>query len=255
MFFIVSKILSFLTTPLFWIISLLILSVIIKQAHKKKIFLWSSLICLLVFTNPYIFGFFSKMWQTESVTKQNMGQYDIGVVLSGMIAYDEDIDRVLFNSNVNRITQAVELYKNGSIKKIFISGGSGSITYPEKSEAAILKRYLINYFGIPQDDIFTETLSNNTHENAKYTLQKLKELGLSNSKILLITSDLHMRRAKGCFKKVGLKTDLYSAGRSNSREQFIPSKLIMPQAEVLFYWNSFFHELIGVITYKLTGYI
>jgi uncharacterized SAM-binding protein YcdF (DUF218 family) len=255
MFFLVSKILSFLTTPLMWVVAMLGFAVFTKNVVRKKTLLVCSFCSLLIFSNPYIFGLFNNAWEVPCVTRNNMKTYDIGIVLSGMIAYDEDIDRVLFNSNVNRLTQAIELYKKGFIKKIFISGGSGSITYPEKSEAAILKRYLVNIIGIPETDVYTETISNNTHENAKFTKEKISELGFSKSKLLLITSGLHMRRAKGCFEKVGLKVDLYSPGRNNEREQFIPSKIIIPQAEVLFYWNSFFHEVIGVLTYKVTGYI
>ncbi len=256
MFFIISKILSFLTNPLIWVITLLAFAVFTRHPIRKKIFLWSSFIFLLTFTNPYIFNVCTHSWQDLECKSQNkLKKYEIGIVLSGMIAYDENTDRILFNSNVNRITQAIELYKKGFINKIFISGGSGSITYPEKSEAAILKRYLVKIIGLPEHDIYTETVSNNTHENAKFTKIKLSELGLSNAKILLITSGLHMRRSKGCFEKEGLMVDIYSPGRDNERERFIPSKLIIPQAEVLLNWNSFFHEIIGVITYKIAGYI
>ncbi len=256
MFFIISKILSFLTTPLIWIIALLALAVFTKHALRKKIFLWCSFSCLLIFSNPYIFNVCTHKWQDiDCITQAQLKKHEIGIVLSGMIAYDENTDRILFNSNVNRITQAIELYRKGFINKIFISGGSGSISYPEKSEAAILKRYLVNIIGLPEQDILTETVSNNTHENAKFTKIKLAEMGLANSRLLLITSGLHMRRSKGCFEKEGLKVDIYSPGRDNQREKFMPSKLIIPQAEVLFYWNSFFHEVVGVMTYKIAGYL
>jgi len=49
-----------------------------------------------------------------------------------MISYDDSKKQVTFNSNVNRITKAVELYTNKKVKTIFISGGSGIVTSSEK---------------------------------------------------------------------------------------------------------------------------
>lgn len=255
MFFIVSKILAFITTPVMWIILLLAIAVFTKNARRKKIFLIGSFSVLLIFTNPFFFWVMCKMWEIEVVSdEERIDKYDVGIVLSGMMAYDEQDDRILFNGNVNRITHAIKLYRDGRISKIFISGGSGSVTYQEKSEAAILKRFLVNTLKIAEEDILIETLSNNTHENAVFTAQKLEDLGMKNSKLLLITSYLHLRRSKLCFDKAGLKVDVYFQGRSNEREVYLPTNYIVPSAGVLFEWNNLLHEWTGVLVYKIMGY-
>jgi len=69
--------------------------------------------------------------------------------------------------------------------------------------------------GVAPEDIIIESASRNTHENALY----VKDLVSSNAKkgkVILITSAFHMRRAEGCFRKVGIdvtgfSTDFYSA--------------------------------------------
>jgi uncharacterized SAM-binding protein YcdF (DUF218 family) len=162
----------------------------------------------------------------------------------------------LFNANINRLTQTVELYKKGVVNKILITGGSGSILYPKKREANLLKNYLIEYFNLPEKDILIENKSNNTHENALFSTKILDSLGWNNQRFVLITSPLHQYRAQACFEKQGYKTYIYAPkSKKNSLEKVLPKNLFLPQAEILLEWNNFLHELIGVITYKIAGYI
>jgi uncharacterized SAM-binding protein YcdF (DUF218 family) len=258
MFFLLSKILDFLIAPITWIVVVLAIAVFTKNTLRKRKTLIVSFVGLLIFSNPLIFSFCRNLIPScDRVVSDNKKEhFHAAILLGGMISYDEYKDRILFNANINRLTQAVELYKKGIIKKIFITGGSGSILYPEKREASLLKNYLIKYFQLPEKDIEIENKSNNTHENALFSKKILANLGWDKHKILLITSPLHQYRAQACFSKQNLKTFIYSSkSKKHSLEKVLPKNLFLPQAEILLEWNNFLHELIGVITYKIAGYI
>lgn len=257
MFFILSKIIDFLFSPLNWIITLFILTLISKNEIRKKKFLKLGFILLLFFTNPFISNLsLILIPSTENyITLTQNKKADIALVLGGMISYDDSKNQVTFNGNVNRITKAVELYKNKKVKTIFISGGSGSVTYSEKREASLLKNYLIKYFNIPKKDILIENKSNNTYENAKFTNEILKKEKLNKKKIILITSNTHYYRAQKCFEKQDLKTYIIKDTRKKTREKWLPKNLFLPQSDILFNWDNLLHEWIGIITYKCMGYI
>ena len=257
MFFIISKIIDFLFSPLNWIIALFLIALISKNEIRKKKFLKLGVFSLLFFTNPFISNLSLLLIpSTENQISLNKNKKAaIALVLGGMISYDESKNQVTFNSNVNRITKAVELYKNKKVKTIFITGGSGSVTYPEKREASLLKNYLIKYFNIPNKDILIENKSNNTYENAKFTNEILKKQKLNKKKIILITSNTHYYRAQKCFEKQGIKTFILNEKRLKTREKWLPKNLFLPQSDILFNWDNLLHEWIGIITYKCIGYI
>ncbi len=72
---------------------------------------------------------------------------------------------------------------------------------------------------------------------------------------MLITSAFHMKRAKGCFDKVGLRTVTFPTDYySHDIKYDIPS-LLFPDPYSLEYWTKLFKEWIGIIAYKLIGYI
>ena len=258
MFFYLSKILDFLISPMTWIVVLLAIAVITKNAQRKRKTLIASFLCLLFFSNPLILSLAGNLIPTceNVVSDKENKHFDTGILMGGMISYDESRGRILFNSNVNRMTQTIELYKNGIIKNIFITGGSGSILYPKKREASLLKNYMVTYFHIPDKDIHIENNSNNTHENALFSKPILDSLGWSKRQFVLITSPLHQYRAQACFTKQGMKTYIYNRiAQKNTWEKALPRNIFLPQAEVLLNWDNFLHELVGVIIYKFAGYL
>jgi uncharacterized SAM-binding protein YcdF (DUF218 family) len=258
MFFYLSKILDFLISPITWIVILLAIAVFTKNEVRKRKTLIASFVCLLVFSNPLLLSLAGNFIPSckHVVTDKEKQRFDVGIIMGGMISYDEARSQLLFNGNVNRMTQTVELYKKGIIKHIFITGGSGSILYPKKREASLLKNYIVTYYHIPSMDIQIENKSNNTHENALFSKPILDSLHWTNKRLVMVTSPLHQYRAQACFAKQGVKTYIYTRiAQKNTWEKVLPRNVFLPQAEVLLNWNNFLHELIGIATYKLAGYL
>ncbi|MDD2635358.1 MAG: YdcF family protein [Bacteroidales bacterium] len=253
MFFYLSKILQYLISPSVWIIVLFALSLIIKEKPLKKYFAIIAFSFFAFFTNPFIFHEFMRAWEPDAIHKTELKKkYDYAIVLSGMITYDCKFDRINFKSSNDRLMQAIQLYREGYCKKIFITGGSGEILNQQYKEAEILKDFLI-LLGIPESDILVERESKNTYENA---VESAKILRPKENKVsyLLITSAYHMRRAAGCFAKQGFEFDIYVADRFSGKRKFTLDQIFVPKAEVLDGWTLLIHEVTGYLVYGIMNY-
>jgi uncharacterized SAM-binding protein YcdF (DUF218 family) len=253
MFFILSKILHYLLTPLLWIVIVIIVSFLIKNKVQQKKLRIISLIMLLFFTNPFIEDEFMRIWEIDAIKIENINKtYDYGIVLTGMISWDAKYERINFRRSTDRLMQTLDLYKMGIIDKIFIVGGSGLLFDQKNKESVILQDFLIR-IGIPEDDILIESESRNTYENAREAAVILKPKE-SNESYLLITSAFHMRRSAACFKKQGFEFDIFVADRYAGSRKFSLDHIIVPKAETLSRWNVLLREICGFIVYKIMGY-
>lgn len=253
MFFAISKVFHFLISPFTWIAALFILSFLIKNEKLKKRFRVVSLVLLLFFSNQFIYVEFARMWEVPAVDDKELGTYEAGIVLGGMLAYDSRLDRLQFFRSTDRLLQAVELYKKGIIKKILFTGGSGLLMHPEMKEGQYVKPFLMR-LGIPEGDILIENESRNTNENAAFTAQLVVNHSL-HGPFLLITSGIHLRRAEGCFKKQQMEVISYSTDRYSGPRKFELDFLFLPGASQLNNWDPLIHEWVGYLSYKIAGYI
>ena len=159
-----------------------------------------------------------KNWEVHGTKIEDVGQYDVGIVLGGMFEYNNDLNVLSVRTHADRIWQAITLYKKGKIKKILISGASGYVSDRGLQEAVQLKEVLVDW-GIPEKDLLVETVSRNTHENALETKNVLETSYPHLEKRLLITSGFHMKRAEAC----SLIVNAFSSTRrsfSNSSNSF-----------------------------------
>ena len=250
MFFLLSKILSFLFSPLSWVFILLIIVFFLKTKKWKKRLIYTSVVVLYLFSNNYIFYLAASKWYIKPVKLETHQQFKYAIVLGGMANFDEEVKRIKFSESADRLMQAIHLYKTNHIEKILISGGSGSIFYPEMIESEIVRTYLIQ-IGIPECDILIENKSKNTWQNASFTAKLLD----NNKNYLLISSSIHMRRATACFKKAGIKTQPYPSNQLDSSFKYSPGSLLLPNASILSSWELLIHEIAGYFIYWIKGYV
>lgn len=254
MFFALSKILSFFTNPLIFVVGFLLTSVIVKKTHLKKRFFWIAFSLLLFFSNDFIANEAMRAWEVEPTPYASINKvYDWGIVLTGVTLNDrEPADRVYFHHGADRVTHAIQLYKKGIIKKVLISGGVGRLLTKGRPEADELRDVMI-MAGVPETDIVVERESDNTHQNAVNVKAILENETGENC--LLITSAFHMRRAAGCFKKVGLNPDTFTTDFYTHPRHFTPDVLLIPKADSINLWQKLFKEWLGIIAYRAAGYI
>jgi uncharacterized SAM-binding protein YcdF (DUF218 family) len=179
--------------------------------------------------------------------------YDIGIVLGGFAGYDTITHRLQLSESGDRIWQAIYLYKTGKVKKLLISGGSGSLLHREDTEADKVYEFLIKT-GIPKKDLMMEAKSRNTRENAVESA-RLINAGYPDAQCLLITSAFHMKRAMGCFQRVHLEVTPYNTDILWEPRKWDPDILLMPAPESLMHWNKLIREIVGWYAYKMAGYV
>jgi len=259
-----SKLLSFLINPLVWIIFCLLLARFLKKERWKKRSLTIGILLLLFFSNEYISNLAMYVWEERTITVQDIQQdiqepYDIGILLGGYSKITKQIldDNHLFllNSSASRLTQTIELYKLGKIKKLLLSGSSGDIFQKGVAEAENAKRYLIK-LGVPETDIIIESKSRNTYENALFTKEALqKEILEKDAQLLLITSAFHIYRAEKCFKKVGLNTTPFSVDFHAPQPLVFQLSDLVPSPLAIQNWQLLIKEWVGLVVYRMKGYL
>lgn len=172
------------------------------------------------------------------------------VVLSGYIAGPDEARPAAVPSpdTEERLRHAAAIYqRRGGGLPVVASGGSNDqsgVPY-----AVTMKRELAR-LGVPEQVIWTEGVSANTHENAVYSAKLLKARRLT--RIILVTSSYHMARAELCFKRQGL--EVYPAPSGLTKTE-IGLELLLPTETALRHNEQVLHEVMGLAVYKFRGWI
>lgn len=128
-----------------------------------------------------------------------------------------------------RCFMALVYYREHPYDRIVVSGKDSA---PRMRDFFVLN-------GVPADRILAENSATNTHENAEFTAPMLAGI---QGPIVLITSDIHMFRARRCFAKAGVQVStpavpdvIKRAGSYSARlELFIGE--VRETASIVYYW-------------------
>jgi uncharacterized SAM-binding protein YcdF (DUF218 family) len=252
MFHILSKLLQFLTYPLTWIFILLLWSWLAKNPKRKRRLMIAGVLVLYLFSNAFVQDEVNLLWEPELSSRKLQKRYSACVVLGGYSDIAPRSGQVAISEAGDRLTEAVWLYHNRFAQKIILSGGAGSLMDFRGQEAAYIGKYL-RETGIPKRNIFIDSVSKNTYQNAIECAKLLRHLGLQDT-VLLITSTTHMPRAAACFRKAGILVKPYCTDGMTGERKYYVDHLLLPKAEVLSRWNYIIHEWIGYVVYKIMGY-
>tara|TARA_Y100001968_G_scaffold25335_1_gene19814 strand:- start:589 stop:1233 length:645 start_codon:yes stop_codon:yes gene_type:complete len=149
----------------------------------------------------------------------------------------------------DRFFAGVNLYQKGKASKIFFTGGSTPYQNNLKDEGTLYKENAVS-LGIPSESIATTGKVINTLQEA-IEIRKMLNQKNSPSKILLVTSAFHMKRAKKLFERQGFlvhpfpvdfKTSKISYWRSPY--QWIPNSLSLNRS------SNALREIIGRTIYR-----
>ncbi|TLX74101.1 YdcF family protein [Labilibacter sediminis] len=254
MFFLISKILSFLLSPIWWVAVLLLLYLILNKNKRRKWLLYGAFGVLMFFSNQFIFYHVAGWWEGELQNPNEIEQYDGIILLGGFSSFQSDAERIRFYQSADRLFQAMELYKKKKANRFIFTGGSARIIVKEKKEGEYIKDYLA-LLGVPEDSTLVEWESRNTRENALETLAMLKKENLHDGRFLLVTSGFHMKRALGCFKKVGIDVMPYNTDPLQNTLPPDVADAVTPSAGTLALWERLIREWIGYGVYKLKGFV
>ena len=128
----------------------------------------------------------------------------------------------------SRLDKAVQQFKKfGQAPLLITSGGQGSDELV--SEAAAMKKYIIETHGIDPEKIIAEDQSTTTYENMLFS-KKIIDEHIPNAKGIFVSNNFHVYRASQYANKVGLKA---TGVGSKTALYYLP--------------NAFMREFIGIL--------
>ncbi len=144
---------------------------------------------------------------------------------------------------LERLSHAVQLYRQGYAEKIFLSGGIGK--YPKPISWAFRMKEQAVKWGIPPERIILDEKAESTYDNARNTVQLFKEQGFRSG--ILVTSPYHMRRS--------LWTLEHLTNEQGSAYQWIPSPTTNSPFHADNWWkNAKMRDLVLEEYAKMIGY-
>jgi uncharacterized SAM-binding protein YcdF (DUF218 family) len=147
-----------------------------------------------------------------------------------------------------RVLEAARVFRLIAPEWIISSGG---LPHPEEtgSPSGVTMRDELIGLGVPSAHIVVESRSRNTHENATYVAPLLRSLAIE--RVVLVTSETHMRRSLGAFRAVGV-----NAIPAVARGPEWPFRWYewLPSADGLERSGAVAHELGGIPYYWLRGW-
>lgn len=194
-----------------------------------------------------------KAWEISPRPIASLPHYKLGIVLTGVTTNHQPDDRVYFQRGADRVTHTIQLYKEGFLDKILISGGSGRLIGGDEPEADQFKSVMI-MMGVKPEDLIIENQTRNTAESAIEVKKMLLHEGFNDKDCLLITSAFHMRRSLACYRKQGLNPDVFSTDFYTHPTDFYPDTLLIPKIDAMNIWHKLIKEWVGLLAYKLAGY-
>ena len=259
MFYFLSKTAGYFLTPAGLLLATLIGALVVKRFRRRLLI--SALVLYYLLGNSFLVDELARVWEASPVTNlpPPRSTSRVAVVLTGgtvNASLPVLPARPMLAGQADRLGQALYLYKTGQVGKILISGGStslfflGSETMHEGQEAMAF----LHLAGVPTADLLWETRSRNTHENALFSANVLRNR-FHTSECILVTSAFHMRRAEACFRNVGIHPLPFPAAFiQQPRRSAGFTDLFLPHEQTLAESLLLIRELFGYVTYKLAGY-
>jgi len=143
------------------------------------------------------------------------------------------------------------LYK---LKRLPVIVTGGKTLKAADSESFNLTRLLME-LGIPAGDLILEEKALTTFGNAVHSAEIIRKKEFK--KVVLVTDNIHMRRAAACFRKQGVDF-IISVPGNLKKEKESPGPFYsryLPCAGSLYNFDRLYHEILGLTFYFLTGKI
>jgi uncharacterized SAM-binding protein YcdF (DUF218 family) len=173
------------------------------------------------------------------------------VVLSGWMRPGPDSRRELGEDSLLRTLHAAALYRELGPRLVVATGGPSRGAPGGGSIAAQMSQLLVA-LGVPRRDILVEGESRTTFENALLTRRLLEPRGIV--RILLVTDGMHLPRAVRAFRTQGFQVVPAGCGYVTSWTPPL-REMILPSANAAVGVQRAAHEWVGLLWYRLRGYI
>ena len=249
-----NKIIGFLISPIGIAIAGLVIAVVCAKLKRVRLAKWIggvTVVWLWLWMTPVMTWIVGVPLEREFLicgrvpAVENFPEADAIVVLGGSMGSDTNLSGYAeMSASADRVWQAARLWKAGKAPKI-IATGDGA----KESTLGLLKD-----FGV--DEKCVEFLdARNTEEEARVVGEVVfnaeKQRGReAESKILLVTSAWHMKRARMMFEKYAKGVEVVCAPADFEMSMAVKKGWSMVPDAYVFYLNSMaLHEWIGIVGY------
>jgi len=251
--FALSKLVIVLLSPILWIVILFLWGLISKKPIRKKRCYVSGIILLLFFSNPFIIKKLILAYQPEKVALKEGENFSAGILLGGFAGKNKRDQQAYFNEHSDRFIQTALLYQTGHLSKVIIAAGDGTVFNRDDFREGDFIKQQLEAIGVPDSALALDRDSRNTAENAINAKRIIDSLHLPPP-YLLITSAIHMPRAKRTFEKAGLAVTAYPAAFTvMPMDSVIPTDYFLPSAKSLRDWEMYLREMVGSLMYRMAG--
>jgi uncharacterized SAM-binding protein YcdF (DUF218 family) len=145
-----------------------------------------------------------------------------------------------------RLQHGIWLFNHWKRLPILVCGGALDKYEPY----SVAMRRVLESEGIPPDSIWVENRSRSTHENAVYGADILHEHGVT--RIVLVVEANSMPRAAAAFRKAGV-TVIPAAIRFTELHRDLND--VLPNWQAIALNGEALHEYVGIVWYRLRGWI
>lgn len=257
MFFFLSKILDVLLSPLVWGLALIAFAIpwrrrpIGETFRRRRVCGIAGVGVILFFSlGPVANALLYRLERSATPTFKPEVVYDAVILLGGVS--DErttaEVGQPSYNDNVERLVMTHRLLAEGRARYAIVSGAPESPAVAEYGEARVLIDQMVKW-GIDRSRLIPEEQARNTYENALYSKAVAEAHGFS--RILIVTSAFHMRRAQACFAAVGMNVDTFSVDYRGHRQT---TWSLLPRAGNLADSTATLREMFGFWIYRARGY-
>jgi uncharacterized SAM-binding protein YcdF (DUF218 family) len=253
-FFILSKTIGLLTYPLsLAFIGFLLFAALRKRREKWALgFFWFGFVVLWFFSTSWGTDLMLRPLEKPFARPTLPAKVDAILVLGGSLDLSNSSPgRLEYNPAIDRFIYSLKLARRYPQALVIYAGGTADLFDQSKTEASLLKQDA-EFFGVPAQRIRADDKSRNTRENAIEAKKILDVAGRTN--VVVITSAFHMRRSLGCLREAGIDATPYAVdfrGHWNTPNRFG----WVPSANALADSSAAVREYVGLLVYRLQGYI
>jgi len=161
---------------------------------KRKIILL--ILAVLFFSSIILLINLRVFWQSRGLIFENIENApskQTALILGARVLSNGKMSDILSD----RVKSALELYDNGKVKKILVSGDHGRIKYDEVNT---IKKYLLEN-GASPEDIFLDHAGFDTYDS----LYRAKEIFKVDS-VIIVTQKFHLPRSIYIGKSLGIES-------------------------------------------------
>lgn len=251
--FLVSKLLSAITQPMFWLAvwMLLALVLLVRRSRVAMGMLWAGM-C--------VWGLLGVTAIPEALLRNLENQYQepstsglgnhVGVIVLGGATGKPEVfkahGQVPLGEAAERMTVPLALMRLDPKLQLVFSGGEGRLIAAGTTEAE-LARVFYEQQGVDMSRVTLEAGARNTRENATLIAALLGEK--CKQSWLLLTSASHMPRSMAEFESVGCNVTPYPVDFATAETS---SWTDYSMASSLMKWQTALHEYLGMVVYSMT---